>query len=100
MPTSSSLFATKNIFLYVPNLIGYARVLLMIAAFYWISIPKVFLPTYTLSCLLDAFDGTAARALNQGTAKPLFKCLQKSILEAFLMMSSYNVWSCSGHGNR
>ncbi|KAI8824210.1 CDP-alcohol phosphatidyltransferase-domain-containing protein [Fimicolochytrium jonesii] len=57
---------TENVFLYVPNLIGYARVALMFAALY-------FLPHHTLtagalysvSCLLDAADGQAARYFGQ-----------------------------------
>ncbi|XP_028670639.1 CDP-diacylglycerol--inositol 3-phosphatidyltransferase [Erpetoichthys calabaricus] len=58
----------ENIFLFVPNLIGYCRILFAFVAF-------AFMPTnpllaaffYLLSGLLDAFDGHAARALNQGT---------------------------------
>ncbi|XP_044304021.1 CDP-diacylglycerol--inositol 3-phosphatidyltransferase [Varanus komodoensis] len=58
----------ENIFLFVPNLIGYARIIFAFIAFY-------FMPTshltasffYLLSGFLDAFDGYAARALNQGT---------------------------------
>ncbi|KAH0626398.1 hypothetical protein JD844_001359 [Phrynosoma platyrhinos] len=58
----------ENIFLFVPNLIGYARIIFAFFAFY-------FMPTshltasffYLLSGFLDAFDGHAARVLNQGT---------------------------------
>ncbi|XP_048373203.1 CDP-diacylglycerol--inositol 3-phosphatidyltransferase isoform X1 [Sphaerodactylus townsendi] len=58
----------ENIFLFVPNLIGYARIIFAFIAFY-------FMPTshltasffYLLSGFLDAFDGHAARVLNQGT---------------------------------
>nr|SVE73776.1 EOG090X0BWK [Daphnia atkinsoni] len=60
--------ADNNIFLFVPNLIGYARIILGIGSLY-------FMPThyglaaslYILSGLLDAFDGHAARILNQST---------------------------------
>ncbi|KOB51901.1 Phosphatidylinositol synthase [Operophtera brumata] len=56
----------ENIFLFVPNLIGFGRVILAIISFY-------FMPTHcTLACtcyitsaLLDAFDGHAARYFNQ-----------------------------------
>ncbi|KAJ8676423.1 hypothetical protein QAD02_012210 [Eretmocerus hayati] len=59
---------TENIFLFVPNIIGYGRVILAIISFY-------FMPThyaiaawcYITSALLDAFDGHAARYFNQGT---------------------------------
>ncbi|KAF6737329.1 CDP-diacylglycerol--inositol 3-phosphatidyltransferase [Oryzias melastigma] len=58
----------ENIFLFVPNLIGYARVVLALLSFYLMPTcpwPAVFF--YLLSGLLDAFDGHAARALNQST---------------------------------
>lgn len=58
----------ENIFLFVPNLIGYARVVLAFLSFYLMPCcpwPAVFF--YLLSALLDAFDGHAARALNQST---------------------------------
>uniref|UniRef100_A0A3B3TGD4 CDP-diacylglycerol--inositol 3-phosphatidyltransferase n=1 Tax=Paramormyrops kingsleyae TaxID=1676925 RepID=A0A3B3TGD4_9TELE len=58
----------ENIFLFVPNLIGYARIALALLAFYLMPsypVPAMFF--YLLSALLDAFDGHAARALNQGT---------------------------------
>uniref|UniRef100_A0A1A8EUR8 CDP-diacylglycerol--inositol 3-phosphatidyltransferase n=1 Tax=Nothobranchius korthausae TaxID=1143690 RepID=A0A1A8EUR8_9TELE len=60
--------AQENIFLFVPNLIGYARVVLALVSFFLMPCcpwPAVFF--YLLSALLDAFDGHAARALNQST---------------------------------
>lgn len=60
--------AEENIFLFVPNLIGYARVVLAFISFLLMPCcpwPAVF--CYLLSALLDAFDGHAARALNQST---------------------------------
>ncbi|XP_016135182.1 CDP-diacylglycerol--inositol 3-phosphatidyltransferase-like [Sinocyclocheilus grahami] len=60
--------AEENIFLFVPNLIGYARIALALVSFSLMPCcpgPAVF--CYLLSALLDAFDGHAARALNQGT---------------------------------
>ncbi|XP_018414604.1 PREDICTED: CDP-diacylglycerol--inositol 3-phosphatidyltransferase isoform X1 [Nanorana parkeri] len=60
--------AEENIFLFVPNLIGYARILFAFVAFYFMpTSPLVASTFYLLSGLLDAFDGHAARALNQGT---------------------------------
>ncbi|CAL1267349.1 unnamed protein product [Larinioides sclopetarius] len=59
---------SENIFLFVPNLIGYARIILAIISFYYMPsdhIKATF--CYLLSGLLDAFDGYAARFLNQGT---------------------------------
>ena len=59
---------TENVFVFVPNLIGYARIVLALISFYlmpvhygWATI------TYTLSALLDAFDGMAARKYDQST---------------------------------
>ncbi|XP_069508118.1 CDP-diacylglycerol--inositol 3-phosphatidyltransferase isoform X2 [Ambystoma mexicanum] len=58
----------ENIFLFVPNLIGYARILFAFIAFYFMpTCPLTASSFYLLSGLLDAFDGHAARALNQGT---------------------------------
>lgn len=57
-----------NVFLFVPNLIGYARVILMFFAFFYMLDKDMYQITvfcYMLSQLLDAFDGHAARALNQ-----------------------------------
>uniref|UniRef100_A0A2A4K946 CDP-diacylglycerol--inositol 3-phosphatidyltransferase n=1 Tax=Heliothis virescens TaxID=7102 RepID=A0A2A4K946_HELVI len=58
----------ENIFLFVPNIIGFGRVILAIISFY-------FMPThcilacvcYVTSALLDAIDGHAARYFNQST---------------------------------
>jgi len=57
-----------NVFLFVPNLIGYARIVLMLVAFYFMREPDMYQITvvcYLLSQLLDAFDGHAARMLGQ-----------------------------------
>ncbi|GAA5896552.1 hypothetical protein JCM6882_005726 [Rhodosporidiobolus microsporus] len=56
----------ENIFLFVPNLIGYTRVLLGAAALlYMPTHPKFCTVAYCISALLDAVDGQAARALGQ-----------------------------------
>ncbi|GJN88786.1 hypothetical protein Rhopal_001755-T1 [Rhodotorula paludigena] len=56
----------ENIFLFVPNLIGYTRVLLGAAALtYMPTHPKFCTVAYCVSALLDAVDGMAARALGQ-----------------------------------
>ncbi|KAL4658351.1 CDP-diacylglycerol-inositol 3-phosphatidyltransferase [Arapaima gigas] len=60
--------AEENIFLFVPNLIGYCRIVLALLAFYLMPCcPVPAMLCYLLSALLDAFDGHAARALKQGT---------------------------------
>jgi CDP-diacylglycerol--inositol 3-phosphatidyltransferase len=56
----------ENVFLFVPNLIGYLRVLTAAASLYYMPIhPKACTVLYFVSCILDAVDGQAARALNQ-----------------------------------
>ena len=56
----------ENVFLFVPNLIGYLRVVTAAASLYYMPIhPKACLLLYFVSCILDAVDGQAARALNQ-----------------------------------
>ena len=73
--------ADENVFLFVPNLIGawqnmpagaltsgYARVVLAaISLYYMRGNPKVCTVLYCVSCLLDAFDGMAARKFDQCT---------------------------------
>lgn len=57
---------SENVFLFVPNLIGYARVLLAGLSLHFMSYhPKYCTWAYVVSCLLDAVDGQAARALQQ-----------------------------------
>uniref|UniRef100_A0A8C6WNS8 CDP-diacylglycerol--inositol 3-phosphatidyltransferase n=1 Tax=Neogobius melanostomus TaxID=47308 RepID=A0A8C6WNS8_9GOBI len=54
--------------MFVPNLIGYARVVLALICFFLLPCcpwPAIF--CYLLNVLLDEFDGHAARALNQST---------------------------------
>jgi len=57
-----------EILLYVPNLIGYARILLLLLALYYMEknyYYTVFI--YGVSSFLDAFDGYYARKLNQSS---------------------------------
>ncbi|KAI5194533.1 CDP-diacylglycerol-inositol 3-phosphatidyltransferase PIS [Aureobasidium subglaciale] len=58
----------ENIFLFVPNLIGYVRIVLAIVSLYFMPVhPRRCSALYVVSCLLDALDGYAARRFNQGT---------------------------------
>ncbi|XP_065663261.1 CDP-diacylglycerol--inositol 3-phosphatidyltransferase-like [Hydra vulgaris] len=60
--------ASENIYLFVPNLIGYVRIIFMLVSFYFMpSSPWIAVSLYLTSEFLDAFDGHAARALNQCT---------------------------------
>ncbi|XP_043541283.1 CDP-diacylglycerol--inositol 3-phosphatidyltransferase [Chiloscyllium plagiosum] len=55
-----------SVFLFVPNLIGYSRIILALIAFYFmLSDPVLATCLYLLSSLLDSLDGHAARLLNQ-----------------------------------
>jgi CDP-diacylglycerol--inositol 3-phosphatidyltransferase len=56
----------KDVMLYIPNKIGYLRVLTMvISLFFMPRYPTVTTLVYGLSCLLDALDGTMARKYDQ-----------------------------------
>lgn len=59
---------TENIFMFVPNLIGYGRIILAIISFYYMPTNHIVASwCYILSGFLDAFDGHAARHFNQST---------------------------------
>lgn len=58
----------ENIYLFVPNVIDYLRVVFAFVSFYFM--PTCYVKAsicYLLSGFLDAFDGHFARMLNQGT---------------------------------
>ncbi|CCE63032.1 hypothetical protein TPHA_0D03985 [Tetrapisispora phaffii CBS 4417] len=60
------LVTSNDVFLYIPNLIGYSRVVTAVLSF--MAMPNHPMYTaliYTVSCLLDALDGTMARKYNQ-----------------------------------
>ncbi|CAN7985948.1 unnamed protein product [Ixodes hexagonus] len=59
---------TENIFLFVPNIIGYARIVLALVSFYFMPTHYVVASVcYGLSAFLDCIDGYAARMFNQST---------------------------------
>ncbi|KAB8271010.1 phosphatidylinositol synthase [Aspergillus minisclerotigenes] len=58
----------ENVFLFVPNLIGYTRIVFAVASLYYMPLhPRTCSLLYSVSCLLDALDGAAARRLEQST---------------------------------
>jgi len=60
--------AEENIFLFIPNLIGYSRVFLALGSLYYMPLhPRTCTLLYSISCLLDALDGYAARKYEQST---------------------------------
>ncbi|ORX42144.1 CDP-diacylglycerol--inositol 3-phosphatidyltransferase [Piromyces finnis] len=61
-------FAKKQtrVYMFMPNLIGYTRVILAFLSFLFLPCcPITAMTCYSLSCILDALDGTAARRYNQ-----------------------------------
>lgn len=58
----------SDIYLFVPNIIGYGRIVMALAAFVVaFDSPQWFLVLYSISFILDAADGWAARKLNQSS---------------------------------
>ncbi|KAJ9655175.1 phosphatidylinositol synthase 1 (CDP-alcohol phosphatidyltransferase1) [Coniosporium apollinis] len=58
----------ENIFMFIPNLIGYSRIVLAVASLYYMPLhPRTCSLLYSISCLLDALDGLAARKFQQST---------------------------------
>lgn len=58
----------ENIFLFYPNLIGASRVVLAFGSLYYMPLhPRTCTLLYSISCLLDALDGYAARYFEQST---------------------------------
>ncbi|KAF2714884.1 hypothetical protein K504DRAFT_445813 [Pleomassaria siparia CBS 279.74] len=58
----------ENIFVFIPNLIGYFRIVLAVASLYYMPLhPRTCSLLYSVSCLLDALDGLAARRFEQST---------------------------------
>jgi len=57
-----------SVYFFVPNLIGYTRIIFAVAAFYYCYDNYVaFFTFYALSAILDMADGYAARALGQAS---------------------------------
>ncbi|CAK7222759.1 phosphatidylinositol synthase 1 (CDP-alcohol phosphatidyltransferase1) [Sporothrix bragantina] len=67
-PTADDDYPHENIFLFWPNVIGYFRIILAIASLYYMPLhPRTCSLLYSISCLLDALDGYAARYFEQST---------------------------------
>ncbi|XP_031429492.1 CDP-diacylglycerol--glycerol-3-phosphate 3-phosphatidyltransferase [Clupea harengus] len=56
---------TLKICFYVPNIIGYIRIVLILAAWCAFNSPALFFPAYLTSVILDGIDGWVARRLEQ-----------------------------------
>lgn len=67
-PEASDDAPRENIFMFWPNIIGYSRIVLAIASLYYMPLhPRTCSVLYSVSCLLDALDGYAARIFEQST---------------------------------
>merc|ERR1712000_244208 len=65
--SESDIYEDENIFLFIPNIIGYVRIILAVASLYYMPLhPRTCSGLYSFSCILDAADGMAARRYNQG----------------------------------
>jgi CDP-diacylglycerol--inositol 3-phosphatidyltransferase len=65
---ADSRYPQENIFVFWPNVIGYSRIVLAIASLYYMPLhPRTCSVLYSISCLLDALDGYAARYFEQST---------------------------------
>ena len=63
---SSNFESTPNIFMWIPNILDYLRVIFVIIGFFvGKTHPIMFLFTYFISFSLDLFDGMAARHFDQ-----------------------------------
>ncbi|CZS89851.1 related to CDP diacylglycerol-inositol 3-phosphatidyltransferase [Rhynchosporium agropyri] len=66
--SSKKEYPFENIFLFWPNVIGYVRIVLAFASLYYMPLhPRTCTLLYSISCLLDALDGYAARYFEQST---------------------------------
>jgi len=66
MSSSQHVMTTRTIFNYIPNYIGYLRVITAIFSFQLMKTHPFYCTLiYSFSCLLDALDGYAARYYNQ-----------------------------------
>ncbi|KAL4935570.1 hypothetical protein BDV06DRAFT_217329 [Aspergillus oleicola] len=68
MPPQTPPSKEENVFLFIPNLIGYTRILLALTSLHYMPYhPRTCSLLYSISCLLDALDGLAARHFKQST---------------------------------
>ena len=81
------LLATDNVLLFIPNIIGYARIILLFLALPLLSHASPFpsMSLYCLSAILDALDGYAGSSIfNISTS----------------VQSIHSVWCSAGYGDR
>jgi CDP-diacylglycerol--inositol 3-phosphatidyltransferase len=77
------------VFFYIPNLIGYGRIVLALAALYIIKTSGFWsILFYVASCLLDAADGFAARYYGQSSN---FGAVLDMVTDRYVCYLSVNV---------
>lgn len=78
----------ENIFLFWPNIIGYSRIILAIVSLYYMNLhPRTCCLLYSISCLLDALDGYAARHFEQSTR---FGAVLDMVTDRYLPMRAFS----------
>ncbi|EWC87052.1 hypothetical protein PFNF54_04232 [Plasmodium falciparum NF54] len=80
----------KNVYLYIPNIIGYIRVILALLGFI-ISRKNLFLFVcfYSVSQVLDALDGWTARKFNQRVMVICIIAYESFLICAYLLRVAY-----------
>lgn len=78
-----------HVALFVPNLIGYLRLVLLAAAFCTgVSAPQLTYCLFLVNLLLDGLDGIVARRLNQVC------CLDRNLLEEQVSSYASHIGNC------
>ncbi|KAK4889991.1 phosphatidylinositol synthase 1 (CDP-alcohol phosphatidyltransferase1) [Elasticomyces elasticus] len=85
----------ENIFLFVPNLIGYIRIVHCIASLYFMPLhPRRCSFLYSISCLMDALDGIAAGKFQQFTK---FGTVLDMVTDRCATTSCLSFWQQQNH---
>ncbi|XP_064612319.1 uncharacterized protein LOC135476269 [Liolophura sinensis] len=83
----------REVLLYVPNIIGYIRLALVLTSSFLTSQPLYFISVYSLAALLDGVDGLAARKLNQiSVFGAWFDVVIDLISRGMVWSAVYNQW--------
>ncbi|XP_071789915.1 uncharacterized protein [Asterias amurensis] len=84
----------ENVYFYVPNIIGYGRLLLVLLSwFYWRN-PPWLIGFYMTSLFLDAINGTVARKLHQTSAFGVWLDLVVDNVGRGMLWSQIYKWGC------
>lgn len=85
----------SNVFFYIPNIIGYARILLLGFSFYYVlEHHRLAMLLYLISYSLDALDGLTARLFNQSSLfGSILDMLTDRVSTMFLLMTLGHLYS-------